>query len=255
MLDPTVGGNGTIYQLSNMRSGATDTLTGSITAFGTDFYFGGLSTSNGVLKLHKMDSSGTTITEVSNTRNAAATTDGISNSVVYNGDLYFIGNQTSGNGHLKLWKYSGSGNTVQVTNFRTGQSDAPANFVVFNNKLYFSAADQLGDREMYQVDNTGAMTKAFDLVPGNADAIQNTGTWDYDNDGTADYLVFGARPSSGAILKLFIMDTSGYIEQVSDIVIGGNDNPGNGISWNGDYYFRAHSNASDDVKLFRLRRH
>lgn len=92
--------------------------------------------------------------------------------IVMNNTLYFNGN--NGNG-WQLYKWDGTSNPALVKDFNSGSSNGgyPNNFVVLNNKLYFSAADT-GLAEVWEHNPNNNITKKLtNLGPGGKSTVQN----------------------------------------------------------------------------------
>ena len=223
---------------------------------GNSAYFAA-NNSGGFNKLFRMTTDAASITPVSNIRAHLSQSDGVTNLISWNNNIYFIAGAPTSENSKKIWRYDGA-NVILVANVRASltTTDAPAFMTVFGDKLYFVAsANADGDRKLFSINTSNTVTQVSNIVGNNTDDPAFLSTWDVDEDTIADYLVFSARKSNVGARKLFIMDSNESIEQVSDILPGGDDNPGPGVSFMGDYYFPAHANSNSDVKLMRLRRH
>lgn len=104
------------------------------------------------------------------------------NLTVYNGSLYFVGDDSSGMSTgmadlgRELWKsngLTGGSNVVLDINVGTGNS-APFGLFTYNGFLYFTATD--GDSSLWRTDGTAAGTVKNDLFPTIANDAPNNAT-------------------------------------------------------------------------------
>ncbi|MBS1571235.1 MAG: T9SS type A sorting domain-containing protein [Bacteroidetes bacterium] len=124
---------------------------------------------------------------------------------IYNGEMYFPGNDTTG---TELWKTNGTtAGTVLVKNINPTSGSDPEKFLISNNKIFFVANDGTNGKELWISDGTTAGTVMVkDITPGSSNSeiqslveynglvyffIYNNGNRQmYQSDGTAAGTVF-----------------------------------------------------------------
>ncbi len=159
--------------------------------------------------------------------------------------LYFAGlNATNG---AELWSTNGTtGGTVLTSDIWAGpDSSKPDNFILFNNKLYFTAYTSALGRELYQYTGTGSPTNVIDLNSGSGsgfDNIQPGRTRHYINNNT---LFFNAYNGSGNALYGMQGTT---VTKLLDFVSGDSLKS---FSYIGNTTFFMLSNGQNNLKLYK----
>ncbi len=98
--------------------------------------------------LHQLD--GGTVSELTFPNNVSNGVSKEYDKVVYNNTLYFRAD--GGQSGSEIWKYDGS-SISQVADLNSSGGSGPAEFTVYDGKLYFSARVD-GDRELWEFDGT-----------------------------------------------------------------------------------------------------
>ena len=165
---------------------------------------------------------------------------------VYNDELYFIAADNRGG---ELWKTDGTEEgTVLVKDISEGMSNSFASdLTVFNDAIYFPAANAQDDSELWRSDGTTAGTvELVDIrLDGSSSPAEGSGFYEFNG-----HLYFNARDDDNGVELWRTDGTSEGTELVIDA------DPGDGSSWplnfaefNGDLYFFAEV-LNEDVDNF-----
>lgn len=196
----------------------------------------------------------------------------------YNGFVFFrADDRETGAANAELWVTDGT--TTNTTRFDINPSGSsfPANYVIYDGKMYFEADNGTDGDELFVYDGTGLPTMVEDLNPGSGNSDPNnfvvfngalyfeadngtTGDEVYKYDGTSISLVADIRVggSDGGITNMTVYNNAIYFEadngtdsdqlfkidaseQVTQYVINpsGNADPSEFFEWNGKLYFEA----------------
>lgn len=167
---------------------------------------------------------------------------------IYNEELYFSANNSSG--QLKIHKIKADGSVVQVSNINPSGSDFVGFFAVYNSKLYFGGASSGGffaNSKIYSLDSNGVISQITNFNPNNPDGIQQLVK-------AGEFLYFVAMTNTDAfnsITKLHKIDSMGNISLVSNINNGATDGISQAFEFNNKLYFSAKNN-SGYTKLFKV---
>jgi len=162
------------------------------------------------------------------------------NLTLYAGMIIFSAKTSSQTG-VELCSYNTTNQTTLIKNINTTnfQGSLPSDFLVFNNKVYFTADDGINGRELWVTDGTETGTQLVsDLYVGTSGSNPENLTV-FNN-----ALYFTAtHPTLGT--ELFKMATTQNITLLKNIAAGsGNSNPTNLFVSNGKLYFSADDNTN-----------
>lgn len=248
--------DGSAEQITNLRGNNGNDDIGYIREFNGTLYMNARN-SNGKLKYSKLDFAGSDLDQVSNFRHNNNGDDSV-RSVTVIGDQIFAAAKNQ-SGKYKLFVINDDNSVAQPVRSSTSTgSDEDTQLLTSNDgKLYYLADNTAGKRKLHVYDPgdpdavppvAPSVTQLTNFM-GNSqhDEIIRMVSWDGD-------LYFVASIAFGVdAYKLFRIDSAtGQIDQVSNIVPTGTDNPSNFVNFNGALYFKAYSDAFGEQSLFKL---
>ncbi|MEO5668358.1 MAG: hypothetical protein ABIR96_09885 [Bdellovibrionota bacterium] len=192
--------------------------------------------------------------QVSNTYNNNTTGDTFTNAMaVYNGKLYFQGNNSVGFTKLFAYDPTGTGTLTQISNICGSTcNDNPTSLTVFSGKLYFAASStntNWGKLYSYTDASGGSITQISNTFAGSNDNIQTANN-------TINFTIVGSNmyfvaSISGGYQKLFQLTSAGVLTQVcnSTGTVAANSAPSQLTVHNGKLFFVANA-AGGFSKIF-----
>jgi ELWxxDGT repeat protein len=238
----------------NPGAGASDPL--DFTAFNNAVYFRATDGTNG-FELWRTDgtAAGTVLVKDMNPGAGDGIPVGSPFFTVFNGALYFIGNDGTTGG--ELWRSDGTeAGTVLVKDIHPGANGSfPSGLTVFNGALYFAANDGTNGSELWRSDGTEAGTVLVkDIDPRVPGTGPNPGGSGFPSGITVFNGALYFRANDGTIgEELWRSDgTEAGTVLVKDICAGGCASAIAGLTvFNGMLYFPAHSAGGADIELWR----
>lgn len=158
-------GTQTVSMIADLIPGSGGGFFGNFVTMSGKLYFTAREPNYG-LELYQYN--GTTTAPTRLTDLAPGSSDGIyghSNSIVFNGKIYFDGYDTATQQH-HLCGFDPATKTIQILKTNTNGSSVVGEQVIYNNKLFFTATDGTHGVELWSYDGINPPTMVADVVAG-----------------------------------------------------------------------------------------